>query len=182
MPAAPKPVREVEFEVLGKDAPKNASGSAPQGGAADDPLIALIARFMDDVFTIPGTNIKFGLDPIIGLIPALGATASSFVSIVLIALSARRGVPKIILARMAVNVLLNAAIDSVPVLGDVGSVFFRSNARNYELLQKHAGAQRASTAGDWIFLCALLGGILLVIGLMIVGSITLIHALFSAAK
>jgi hypothetical protein len=166
---APKPAREVEFEVLGKD--------APQGRLNDDPFIALIARLMDDIFVIPGTNIRFGLDPLIGLIPALGATASSFVSIVLIALSARRGVPKVVLTRMAVNVLANAAIDSVPVLGDVASVFYRSNSRNYELLRKHAGTVRPSTTGDWLFLIGLLAGVLLVIGLIIVGSVTLLRAL-----
>ena len=168
---APKPAREVEFEVLGKDAPK--------GGLNDDPFIALIARLMDDIFVIPGTNIRFGLDPIIGLIPALGATASSFVSIVLIALSARRGVPKVVLARMAVNVLANATIDSVPVLGDMASVFYRSNTRNYELLRKHAGTVRVSTTGDWLFLSALLAGVLLMIGLMIAGSVALLHVLLS---
>jgi hypothetical protein len=168
MPAT-KPAREVEFEVLGKD--------APQPGPNDDPLIAFIARLMDNAFVIPGTNIRFGLDPIIGLIPALGATATSLVSVVLIALSARRGVPKIVLARMAANVLINAAIDSVPVLGDIGSIFYRSNARNYELLRKHAGPLRASTTGDWIFLLALLAGVLLVISLMIVGTVALLRVM-----
>lgn len=168
---APKTAREVEFEVLGKDSPP---------GANDDPLIALIARLMDAAFVIPGTNIRFGLDPIIGLIPALGATASSFVSVLLIVMSARRGVPKVVLARMAANVLINAAIDSVPVLGDVGSVFYRSNSRNYELLRKHAGAPRSSTKADWIFLGLLLTGVLVVIGLMFAGTVALLRWIFTA--
>ena len=168
---APKPAREVEFEVLGKETPRS--------GAKDDPFIALIAQLMDNAFVIPGTNIRFGLDPIIGLIPALGATATSFVSLALIALSARRGVPKVVLARMAANVLINAAIDSVPVLGDIGSVFFRSNARNYELLRKHAGARRASTTGDWFFLALLLAGVLSVIALMLIGTVTLLRAVLA---
>lgn len=167
---APKPAREVEFEVLGKE--------KPGVDAKDDPFIALIAQLMDNAFVIPGTNIRFGLDPIIGLIPALGATASSFVSLAMIALSARRGVPKVVLARMAVNLLVNAAIDSVPIIGDVGSVFFRSNARNYELLRKHAGAARTSTTSDWVFLGALLGGVVAVIALMVVGSVAMFRLLF----
>ena len=167
---APKPAREVEFEVLGKE--------KPGMNVKDDPFIALIAQLMDSAFVIPGTNIRFGLDPIIGLTPALGATATSFVSLAMIALCVRRGVPKVVLARMAANVLINAAIDSVPILGDVGSVFFRSNARNYELLRKHAGAARTSTASDWIFLGALLIGVIAVIGLMIVGSVVVFRALF----
>src|SRR6188768_3988026 len=98
MPAT-KPVQEVEFEVVGKESPR------PSGAPPGDPLAALIARLMDDAFVIPGTKIRFGLDPLIGLIPALGATASSLVSLAVIYLSARRGVPKIVLARMALNVL-----------------------------------------------------------------------------
>jgi len=164
----PKPAREVEFEVLGKD--------SPPGGALDDSLVAFISRLMDSAFVIPGTKIRFGLDPIIGLIPALGATATSFVSVALIALSSRRGVPKVILARMAANVLINAAIDSVPVLGDVLSIFYRSNARNYDLLRKYAGTSRASTSGDLLFLVALLVGVLVVIGLMIAGTVALVFA------
>jgi hypothetical protein len=175
MPAT-KPAREVEaeFEVLGKDAPQSAAGV--------DPFIALMARLMDDIFVIPGTNIRFGLDPLIGLLPAFGATASATVSLVLIALSARRGVPKIVLTRMAANVLINAALDSVPVVGDGLSIFFRSNARNYELLQKHAGKSRASTAGDWLFLVALLVAVIAVVGLMIVGSLTIFRFLWAPAS
>lgn len=166
-----KPAREVEFEVLGKEKRAN-----------DDPFIAAVARLMDEVFVIPGTNIRFGLDPILALLPAFGATASSAVSLILIALSARRGVPKIILARMAGNVLINAAFDAVPVVGDALSIFYRSNAKNYELLRKHAGATRASTAGDWVFLIALLLGVVVLIGLMIAGAITVLRLLLFPAQ
>ena len=165
MPATKPPVQEVEFEVVGKER----SGTT-QGRPDADPLAALIARLMDDAFVIPGTKVRFGLDPLIGLIPGLGATASSLVSLAVIYLGARRGVPMVVLARMAVNVLANAAIDSVPVLGDIGSIFFRSNARNYELLQKHMGSARPSTTGDWIFLALLFAVILVVIGLTIAWS------------
>jgi len=173
MPATEE-AREVEFEILGKE--------APQPGAGVDPFIALIARLMDDMFVIPGTNIRFGLDPIIGLLPAFGATASATVSLVLIALSARRGVPKIVLVRMASNVLINTALDSMPVVGDALSIFFRSNARNYELLQKHAGKSRASTVGDWVFLLALFAAVIVVVGLMIVGSVTAFRFLLAPAS
>lgn len=166
--------QEVEFEVLGKEEPRSTANPSA------DPFIALIARLMDDMFVIPGTGIRFGLDPLISLLPAFGATASAAVSVVLIALSARRSVPKIVLARMAANVLVNAALDSVPVAGDVLSIFFRSNARNYELLQKHAGKSRASTLGDWLFLLGLLVGVIVVIGLIIAGSVAVFHFLWSS--
>ena len=170
--------QEVEFEVLGKEAPRKKPGAAPE----IDPFIALVARLMDDIFVIPGTNIRFGFDPIISLLPAFGATASAGVSLVLIALSARRGVPKIVLAHMATNVVINAALDSVPFVGDALSIFYRSNARNYVLLQKHAGKSRASTSGDWLFLIGLFAAVVVVIALMIIGSVAVLHFLFTAFR
>ena len=73
------PVKEVEFEVVGKTPKSN-----------EDPFIALVTRLMDEIFVIPGTKIRFGLDPLIGLIPGVGASASAVVSLVLIALCSRR--------------------------------------------------------------------------------------------
>ena len=167
----PKPAKEVEFEVLGKDAPKN-----------QDPFIALVTRLMDEMFVIPGTKIRFGLDPLIGLIPGIGASASAVVSLVLIALCSRKGVPRIVLGRMGVNVLINAALDAVPVVGDALSVFYRSNSKNYELLQKHAGTAKHSTRGDWMFLLVLFGGISLILIMMVVGAITVASWLFHLVR
>jgi hypothetical protein len=156
-----RPVKEVEFEVLGKEKRKS-----------EDPFIALVTRLMDEIFVIPGTKIRFGLDPLISLVPGVGASASAMVSLVLIALCSRRGVPRIVLAHMGVNVLINAALDAVPVVGDALSVFYRSNSKNYELLLKHAGTSKHSTRGDWIFLIALLSIVSIILVMMLVGVIT----------
>ncbi len=126
-------VREIEVEVLPKD-----GGPAHSESKLDDPLIEFIARLMDSAFKIPGTEIRFGLDPLMGLIPGLGSSISAFISLFLIVRSAQYRVPNSVLARMALNVLINAGLDSIPVLGDTLSVFFRSNALNYELLRKYA--------------------------------------------
>ena len=168
-------IREVEAEVEVLPRAEHAGGKL-----ADDPFVALVARLMDEAFVIPGTKIRFGLDPLIGLLPGFGATASAAVSLALIALSSRRRVPKIVLARMALNVLLNAALDAVPVAGDALSIFFRSNSRNYELLRKHAGTARATTRGDWLFLVALLGGVGLLIAGFFAGLVYLVSRLFAA--
>jgi hypothetical protein len=164
---APAKAREVEFEVLGKNAPEARSGVA--GG---DPFVALLARLMDTVFVIPGTKIRFGLDPLIGLLPGFGAAASAGISLLMIALSAGRGVPRPVLARMGINVLINTVLDSVPIVGDALSIFYRSNAKNYALLQKHAGTRRKSTVGDWAFIVALVLAVIAVIVCIIVGAVT----------
>ncbi|HEX8296367.1 MAG TPA: DUF4112 domain-containing protein [Chthoniobacteraceae bacterium] len=171
-----KPAREIKVdEVI-------PSGQPTRLSPANDPLVAMIARLMDTAFVVPGTNIRFGLDALIGLIPGLGDTAGALVSTALILQSSRYGVPKIVLARMALNVLINTAAGSVPLLGDAFSVYFKSNARNYELLQRHSGPRRKSTSQDWLFVVGLIALMLLIVGLIIIGAVTLIGKLTGAAQ
>ncbi len=76
--------------------------------------------------------------------------------------SVRHRLPKIVLIRMALNVLLNALFQGIPIVGDLFTFFFKANRRNYELLQKHAGTGKPVTRGDWIFVGAIIGIIFLV--------------------
>lgn len=138
----------------------NTAGGA--GAQQQDPMMALISHIMDNLFRLPGTNVRFGVDPLIGLVPGVGDGAGALVSLFLIGMSARHGVPKIVLTRMGLNVILNTVGGLLPFGGDLFSVFFKSNAKNYALFQQHAGARRASTKGDWLFvggLCAVVAGI-----------------------
>ncbi len=165
-----KEAREVEFEVLPKATEKTTG--------LPDPLLAWIARLMDNAFTVPGTQIRFGLDPILGLFPGFGDTVTALISTLLIVQSSRYGLPKIVLARMALNVLINTTLGAVPVVGDAFSLWFKSNILNYELLQKHAGSRRRSTTRDWLFVGGLIGTLLAAIALILLGLFTLIAALF----
>jgi hypothetical protein len=164
--------REVQFEVVDEKAPR------PVRSLGEDPMIALVARLMDTVFSIPGTRIRFGLDPILGLLPGFGDTATAIISALLIAQSARYGVPRIILARMAGNVLLNTALGSIPFIGDAFSFWFKSNVRNYDLLRRHAGVRRAASWRDWGFVLALLAGIVALVVVIVVGTFTVLKNLF----
>jgi hypothetical protein len=155
------PVREIDVEVL----PKSPPPPPPRpGGPVTDPLAALIAKLMDSILKVPGTNVKIGLDPLIGLIPMVGSGASALISLLLVARAAGQGVPMHILVRMVGNVMVNAILDAIPVAGDALSIFFRSNDKNYELLQRHAGTRQKATATDWLLLGALF---LAVIGIII---------------
>jgi hypothetical protein len=169
-------VREVEFdEVL----PKGARTSAK-----DDPFIAFVAQLMDDQFVVPGTNLRFGLDPLLGLLPGWGDSASAFVSALLVLQSARTGVPKVILARMVLNILINAVGGALPGVGDAFSFWFKSNARNLSLHQRHAGTAHRVTPRDWLFVGALLGGMLALIILFFLATFGLalqaLHWIFGA--
>jgi hypothetical protein len=124
--------------------------------ASLDPLFKWIAFIMDDFLRIPGTKFRFGLDPIIGLLPGIGDTSSALVSAFTLIASARRGIPKILLARMSLNILINELVGIIPGLGDAFSFWFKSNARNYDLLKNYAAVPGRSRKSDWIFLIAVL--------------------------
>ena len=128
-----------------------------------DPLFKWLALIMDEFLRIPGTKFRIGLDPIIGLLPGVGDTASAITSALALIYAARRGVPKIVLARMALNILINEVIGIVPGIGDAFSFWFKSNKRNYELLQRHMQAPTQARKSDWVFVGAVLAVLFLVV-------------------
>jgi hypothetical protein len=142
-----------------------------------------LAEILDRRFTIPGTSIRFGLDPIIGLIPGVGDAFVSLVGTIILLLAVQSQLPKIVLARMSLNIVVNGVIGAIPILGDGFSVWFKSNVRNIELLERHAfGDRHASTAGDWFFVMGLLGGILVVMLGTMVGIIWLLARIWEAVQ
>ena len=153
------PLEDVEWEIL----PPERKGSAQNL----ESLFRWIALLMDNLLRIPGTTVRFGIDPLIGLIPGLGDTGSAMVSALALIQAARHGLPKIVLARMALNILLNELIGIVPVVGDAFSFWFKSNARNHQLLKEHIGAPRKAKRSDWIFVI----GVLLALGVIVCAGI-----------
>lgn len=131
----------------------------------------LIARILDTSFQIPGTGIRFGLDPLLGLLPGAGDAVASLIGSTILILAAKLQVPRIVLVRMSSNMAINAIVGAVPLVGDAFSVWFRSNVRNAELLRRHAAAERRpSTLQDWLFVLSLGTATLLVI----IGAIVLV--------
>ncbi|WP_088347523.1 MULTISPECIES: DUF4112 domain-containing protein [Rhodomicrobium] len=107
----------------------------------DDADLAFLARLMDDRFGIPGTNIRFGLDALLGLVPGIGDAVGGIVSSYIIWRARRMGVSNFVLARMAGNMILDSALGLIPVFGDVFDVGFRSNRRNLALLRQYQARQ-----------------------------------------
>lgn len=128
-----------------------------------EPLFKWLALIMDDFLRIPGTNFRFGLDPIVGLLPGLGDTTSAIVSVVALIYAARRGLPKVLLARMASNILINELVGIIPGVGDAFSFWFKSNVRNYQLLKNYTAAPGHRRRGDWVFLTVVLGLIFVIV-------------------
>ena len=119
----------------------------------------IIARWLDELFRIPGTSYHVGLDPIISLIPGVGDIISSSISFVVMLEAVRIGVPVVVIAHMAFNVVVNALLDMIPGVGPVASVFFKSNSRNLNLLiQWREGSWRKVHRGSRLLLTAILTG------------------------
>jgi hypothetical protein len=118
-----------------------------------------LARVLDEAIRIPGTNIRIGLDAILGLIPGGGDVAGGLFSAIIILQAARVGAPTSVLARMLGNVVIDTAIGSIPLIGDVFDFAWRSNTRNVRLLEswreRPAGTQRASKVAVAGFLAVL---------------------------
>jgi hypothetical protein len=105
-----------------------------------DRNLDLLSHILDDFLRIPGTQIRFGLDGIIGLIPGIGDILGALASWIIILAAWLRGVPRVTLARMLANVAIETIIGAVPVLGDAFDIAWKANRRNYALLERSVGA------------------------------------------
>jgi len=118
----------------------------------------LLAKVLDTAVKIPGTRLYLGLDPLVGLIPGLGDALANLLGTVILVLAARLQVPKIVIARMSLNLLINGTIGAIPIVGDLFSVWFRSHARNANLLRQAASQPRRRTEQDWLYVTGIIGG------------------------
>jgi len=119
-----------------------------------DPRIAdveALARCLDYAFELPG-GFQFGIAGIIGLIPGIGDIFDALVSLYIIVRAIQLGTPRVTVARMFVNVGIEALAGSVPVFGDLVDIAFKANRRNYRLLKTHISQPDRRRTKDWLFL------------------------------
>jgi hypothetical protein len=129
---------------------------AGDGAAADPrtqwlPWLRWWADLLDSRFRVPGTNVRFGLDPVLSLLPGLGDLASPMFTVALLAQVLRQRVPRIVVLRMLANALVDAVLGAIPIAGTVGDVFFRANQRNLALLERHADPAARPDRSDYVF-------------------------------
>ncbi len=161
----PTPSPRPEPEIL---RPRMGSGST----LFSDSNLDMLSHLLDDFLRIPGTNIRFGLDGIVGLIPGIGDILGAMASWIIILAAWLRGVPKVTLARMLANVAIETIIGTVPVLGDAFDIAWKANRRNLPCCsvppatatvpEPHPGSAAVSAghdtaaqthaASDWLFL------------------------------
>jgi hypothetical protein len=118
----------------------------------------LLARILDKTVKIPGTPFYVGLDPLLGLIPGIGDMLANLIGSIILILGARLQVPQIVIARMSLNLLINGIIGAIPILGDLFSIWFRSHARNAELLRRAAAQPYRETQQARIYVACIIAG------------------------
>jgi len=145
-------VRDTESELRVKVLPRD---------EAREHVIAIadiLAKALDTTIRIPGTSWYIGLDPLLGLIPGIGDVLANLIGTIILGLATRLQLPRIVLARMSLNLLINVTVGAVPIVGDLFSVWFRSHARNAALLREAAMKPDRETHADWFYVAGIIGG------------------------
>lgn len=124
-----------------------------------------VAHLMDSQFRLPGTNFRFGLDPILGLIPVVGELGTFAISAVLILTMIRHGASRKVVVKMVLNVLIDTLVGSIPVIGNLFDFAYKSNERNVRLLRQHYGEGRHQGSGTGLIVLVVLV-LLAVLGLV----------------
>src|SRR5688572_4182600 len=133
-----------------------------------------LSLYLDGLFRIPGTGWRFGLDALIGLIPNVGDTLTSFASFYILVAGVRYGVPKITLLRMAFNIGLDYLVGTIPFIGDAFDFVWKANKQNMDLIRERATGRDVGTKSDYIFIFVIIGLlILLLIGSIIASGLIL---------
>jgi uncharacterized protein DUF4112 len=144
-----------------------------RGDTSEDRLrqLELLARWMDSVFEVPGLGVRFGVDALVGLVPGLGDTLTSFVSLHILNEARRFGISRVTMFRMGANIAIDYLLGSVPLLGDAFDVYWKANNRNVALLRRHLEGpiqyRRRAQRGDRWFMV----GLVALLVLLLIGSI-----------
>lgn len=101
------------------------------------PLLSRVSYLMDEQFRFPGTKFRFGLDPILNLIPIAGDMAGLVISAGLLLAMAKKGASNKLVVLMSINILLDATIGAIPIIGQLFDFFFKANSRNMKLMKEH---------------------------------------------
>jgi len=139
-----------------------------------------LAKILDTTVKIPGTPFYLGLDPLLGLIPGIGDMIANLIGTVILVLAARLHVPQVVMMRMSLNLLINGTIGAIPILGDLFSIWFRSHARNADLLRRAATQPYRETQQARLYLAGIIGGTVVLLLLAIAAVLWIVVKLWAA--
>jgi len=139
-----------------------------------------LAKILDTTVKIPGTPFYVGLDPLLGLIPGIGDVLANLIGTVILILAARLDVPKVVITRMSVNLLINGTIGAIPILGDLFSIWFRSHSRNATLLRRAAAQPYRETQQARLYVAGIIGGTVVLLLLAIAAVLWIVVKVWAA--
>ena len=165
--SAPPPVRHVPSGHMSDSRPARAP--ADRSGAS--PVTAGLARVLDDLVRVPGTNHRVGLDPVIGLVPVVGDAVGTVVAAAVFAEAVRNRIPVHLLFRMGWNYLVDAALGVVPLVGDVADAAHKATSKNLRLVDRAIAEGRRVDTDARGYLLRAIGavGLILLVLLGLVG-------------
>ena len=129
-----------------------------------------VSRLLDSAYEVPGTKYRFGLDPIVGLVPGIGDLVSPLFTIALLWQSHDLNLPRVVQMRMLFNVVIDTVIGVVPLVGDLFDFAWKANDMNMTLLERHAFEEHLAAVSDWLFVIGL------TIALLVVGVVPFLFA------
>jgi hypothetical protein len=141
--------------------------------------IRRLAWLLDDFIRVPGTNLRFGLDPLLGLIPGGGDIAGGMFSGYIILTAWRAGAPASVILRMGANVIADLVVGTVPLLGDLFDAGFKANRRNAALLDQYMGSPAPVEKRSRLVILFVLLGLALAVVSAAVLSVMLVRWIFS---
>jgi hypothetical protein len=154
----------------------------PSGPA--DPLARArtLARLLDSAVRVPGTNIRFGADAVIGLLPGLGDIGGAALAGYLVILAQRLGVPRAVVLRMLANVAVDTIAGSVPVIGDLFDVAYKSNLKNVALLERALERPTETSRTSRLMVVGTILGLALLVAGGLVVTVIVIRAIAGAVN
>jgi hypothetical protein len=149
-----------------------------------DPLARArtLTRLLDSAARVPGTGVRFGLDPVLGLIPGLGDIAGAVLAGYLVVLAQRLGASRAVVLRMLANVAVDTVGGTVPLLGDLFDVAFKSNTRNLALLERVVERPADTTRASRFVVVATIAGITLLVAGALVLVVFAVRAIAAAVN
>ena len=132
--------------------------------------LKLLSKRLDNNFTIPGTKVKIGLDPIMGAIPIIGDLIGALLSTYIMYSGIKMGVPRSVVAQMATNIALDFTIGWIPIIGDIFDIIWKSNKRNVKLIEEAMMTKEEGDRTNYL----IIGALLIILIIIILAILTII--------
>lgn len=143
-------------------------------------VVRQLRKLLDEAVTVPGTKFKVGLDPIIGLLPGVGDVSAAAIGAYILRAAHRLGVPTVVMIRMLGNLLVDAVLGLVPIIGDYLDALYKANAKNAALVEQAVVNRKTTARASWLRLAMVFGVFFLIVLGGFIGTVLLAKLVWNA--